>query len=187
MRDLAGTLNPTTKIITTSIAEFNTHRHFFAYGQDFVARVETGPVKQKFLFGGDQRHDTQHTVTKTFMSTKTAFNYLVPNYDIYPTSATTAAPVVTDITSRTSGAYAQDQISVLKDRLTFVAGMRYNEFAQKSRTKTTVTNPATFTDGQKTISRYGVIVQPFDQDVTVYYNRSESFLFNGGVDYLNDR
>jgi iron complex outermembrane recepter protein len=186
VRDLAGTLNPNTHIITTSSAEFDTSRHFVAFGQDFVARADLGPIRQKFLFGGDQRNEFQHNITKTFVSNKTGFNYLVPNYDIVPTAALTAAPVQTKIDSRYSGLYLQDQISVWRDRVIFTVGGRYNEFVQKSRASSAPNTPVTLTEGNKTIGRYGVIVQPFPQDITIYYNHSESFLFNGGVDYRNE-
>jgi outer membrane receptor for ferric coprogen and ferric-rhodotorulic acid len=94
--------------------------------------------------------------------------------------------VETKIRSRYSGLYLQDQIGLWQDRVILVAGGRYNEFVQKSRTVSAPNSPVTITEGDKVISRYGVIVQPFPQDITVYYNRSESFLFNGGVDYLNN-
>lgn len=185
VRDLAGVINPVTHVITTSTAQFTTSAHYIGFGQSFVGRLETGPLKHKIILGGDQQNNSISQLPQTFVATNSAFNYMNPNYDIFPTTVLATTPTQVSISSRQSGVFVQEQLGFWKDRVKLLAGMRYNEFLQKSGVLTSFSGPATVSQGSKTISRYGVILQPIEA-VTLYYNRSQSFLFNGGVDYLNN-
>ncbi|MEO6244797.1 MAG: TonB-dependent receptor [Opitutaceae bacterium] len=183
LRDLPSSINPTARTLAENASHFDTSRHFVSFGQDFVVRAKTGPLDHKVLFGGDQRNDTQHNLTESFALSKPTLNYLNPAFDSVVTTTRIGAINDNNISSRTSGAYFQEQLSFWNDRAKLLGGMRYNEFFQTSGQIAAFNGTATVSQGSKTIGRFGVILQGFPQDITIHYNRSQSFLYNGGVDY----
>ncbi|MEO7598119.1 MAG: TonB-dependent receptor [Opitutus sp.] len=186
LRDLIGALNQTAHTVAKTAGLFDTTWHQISFGQDFVVRGKTGPFEHKVLFGGDQRNDTRHNFTSSTTISTPNWDYLNPVYDALPTTTPIGSLSEVSISSRSSGAYMQEQLSTWEGRLILLGGFRYNEFFQKSGVLTNFSGTATVSQGSKTISRFGAILQPFKRDITIYFNRSQSFLFNGGVDYRNN-
>ena len=76
----------------------------------------------------------------------------------------------------------EDDLSAFNDRFIFVIGERYNEYY--TNTWNGITHVNTDLHAEKPIHRIGVIVKPIPS-VSLYYNYSESFIFNAGT-FSND-
>lgn len=74
--------------------------------------------------------------------------------------------------------YIQEQLSFLKGKAIVVGGYRYNRFHSTSLARTN--NVTTERNDQKGVKRYGAIFKPVNW-ASVYYNYSESFVFNTGL------
>ncbi len=108
---------------------------------------------------------------------------------------------------RVTGLYAQDAISFWDDKITLMYGGRWNDFfsttgpSYPQQTSTAATglqivtvngvptirnaDVQTVSSNSAPVYRYGALFAPTD-NYSLYYNHSESFQFNAGVDYLNN-
>ena len=77
--------------------------------------------------------------------------------------------------SLTGSLYMHEQASLLKGKLILVGGFRYNKFHSTSLSQVTATSSER--NDQAWVKRYGAIFKPIES-VSVYYNYSESFIFN---------
>lgn len=165
---------------TTGMLKRNFQEIFFddrAMNQltDFLKTFKTGSLDHKFSFGwaiagGQSGPNNVSTVRIADLNIfNPVYNTPKPNYNRTPGNIAR---------SLTSSVYLQEQVSFLKGRVIAVGGYRYNKFHSTSLSQ--VTNVSTERNDQKGIKRYGVIIKPTGW-ASLYYNYSESFVFNSGL------
>jgi iron complex outermembrane receptor protein len=118
-------------------------------------------------------------------------NTLNPVYGATPTPTTTTAAALlqTDSYDLQTAAYVQDQTAILNGRVLVVAGARTNVYDNNNLTLQSITASAVNTIvnfyDTANVGRVGLVVKP-TSELALYYNKSESFLFNTGTDYLGN-
>lgn len=151
---------------------------------DLAKKFTTGPIEHKITFGALLEGAKNQFQGHNFRLA--SINYQAPVH-------TTPAPVYTQgvVQADTIGTptnridrnreesfYIQEQASMFDGRLIAVAGWRYNQFSTNSTNL--VSNAVSSFNPNAPIVRYGVVIKPFEA-LSVYYNYSESFVFNRGV------
>ena len=170
-----GRPNATTGMLSRNFQELFFDERSVNQLTDFLKTFKTGSLDHKFSFGWaiTSGQSGPNNVTTVRIADLNVFNPVYntpkPNYNRRPGNIAR---------SLTSSAYLQEQVSFLKGRVIAVGGYRYNKFHSTSLSE--VTNVSTERNDQKAIKRYGVIVKPADW-ASLYYNYSESFVFNSGL------
>lgn len=150
---------------------------------DFVKSLTTGSIAHKVSFGGIS------TITHNF-GIVDSVNYTTINvnspvygspFPVYTRSVATPgnpAPSYDETLGNQNSLYLQDQLTAFNDRLIFVGGLRYNDF--HSAAKNMITKVDTTLDAKQMVKRWGIVYKP-TQAASIYYNYSESFIFNTGT------
>lgn len=150
---------------------------------DVVKSFSTGAVAHKISFGGivSTRHNFG-IVDSVFYS---PININSPVYGLpFPTFSRSirtppnpAPSNVKTVDDQHSG-YLQEQLSAFQDRLIVVGGLRYNNF--KSTATNRLNRVVSTLDAKQMVKRWGVVYKPI-RAASIYYNYSESFVFNTGT------
>lgn len=182
-RPVWATINPTTRTLTGVDEHPMLPQHFTFFQQDFLKFLKTGFVNHRIQAGFEQRNTNQALNRFNYVMPPLLDYRQVPNE--YPT-ATVASETHTVTRDRISGMYVQDVMSFFDDRLMLVGGARYNQFYQTTGAPVTPTGGTQTVQAQsKNIRRGAVLLKPI-KEVSLYYNYAEAFLFNSGVDVLNN-
>jgi iron complex outermembrane receptor protein len=150
---------------------------------DFVKTFSAGGFQHAFSFGGITTGSHGFgVVDAVFMP---PLNTAAPSYGAaFPTFSRSIAtpgqpaPSSTDTRARQDSGYVQHQVSAFDSRLIVVGGLRYNEFHNSTTNK--INRVISVLDDNKLVKRWGIVAKPIDP-ISVYYNYSESFIFNTGT------
>lgn len=151
---------------------------------DLFKKFTTGPIDHKVTFGalliGAQNQFQGHNFTLASINYKAPVHTTpAPVYTLGVKSADTIGTPTNRIDrNREDSFYIQEQASMFKGRLIAVAGWRYNQYLTDSTNL--VSKVVTSFNPSAPVKRYGVVFKPLDS-LSVYYNYSESFVFNNGV------
>ncbi len=142
---------------------------------DFLHSFNTGSFDHKFSYGwaiATSKSGPSPVTTLRISDLNVfnpAYNTPKPNFTRSPGSFGNAL---------IGSAYIQEQVSFLNGKAIVVGGARYNRFHSTSLSNTN--KLTTERNDQKTVLRYGAVFKPMDW-ASVYYNYSESFVFNTGL------
>ncbi len=183
LRDQMNSLDVVNQTGRKISQDFHVSNHTLTLVSDFVKEMKTGAVDHRLNFGFDIRNEVLASNQTNYLLTNT-YNYRNPTYTTEPTTGKPIFGARTNslVHGRFAGIYAMDQLSVLNERFSVVAGVRFNDQFSQSGDRLPSGSPSAVTNENYTAPRYGVIVRPFES-LTGYYNYSESFSFNTGVDY----
>ena len=182
-RPVWATIDPVTRTMTGVDEHPMLPQHFTFFQQDFLKFLKTGPLTHRIQAGFEQRN-TNQALNRLNYALPAMTDYLqIPNQ--FPTT-TVVSETHTVTRDRISGLYVQDIISLFDDRVNLVAGARYNQFFQTTGVPVTPTGGTQTVQAQsKDIRRGAVLLKP-TKEISLYYNYAEAFLFNSGVDVLNN-
>jgi len=150
---------------------------------DFVKTFSTAGLDHKVSFGGiavgNHGFGVVDSVLYSTLNTRTpVYGAAFPTFSRGVATPGQPNPSWTNTRSRQDSGYIQEQVSAFDNRLIVVGGLRYNEF---HTTTTNVLNRALTTlDDNQLVKRFGVVAKPV-RSVSLYYNYSESFIFNTGT------
>jgi iron complex outermembrane receptor protein len=170
-----GRPNPTTGMMQRNFQELFYDDRAVNQLTDFLHSFRTGSVEHKFSYGWaiSQGVSGPNNVTTVRIAdlnvNNPAYNTPKPGFNRTPGNMT--RPL-------NGSAYIQEQISLFNGKVIGVAGYRYNRFHSTSLSQ--ATNVTTERNDQKGIKRYGLIFKPASW-ASIYYNYSESFVFNNGL------
>ncbi len=150
---------------------------------DLVKSFSTGSVAHKVSFGGIVT--TQHNFQIADSVFYSPININNPVYDLpfpkfsrlVPIPGNPAPSGVETVADQHSG-YLQEQFSAFKDQLIVVGGLRYNNFHNTATNR--VSRVVSTLDAKQMVKRWGVVYKPI-RAASIYYNYSESFVFNTGT------
>lgn len=180
------------------VENYITDPRFVTAQADLIWQFDTGPMKHKFSTGSDYRRGYKEGyINESFALAP--LDIRNPVYGAVPsTTPGTAWPGTGSGytgyrrgSTKISSVYLQDQISLLREKLIFVIGTRFNYHENDSWDPKVVNpsgRPVSVTqrnDDQRT-DRYGVVYRPM-QNASIYFNHSENFLLNSGIDTLTQR
>jgi iron complex outermembrane receptor protein len=154
---------------------------------DILKTINYKGSESKVSFGVEARRGSQRA--RTFYMALASLNTLNPVYGATPTPTTAAIAnlSMTDSSDLQTAAYVQDQTSFLKGKILVMAGARANVFDNNNLTITSLTTNNTIVNfyDKANVGRFGLVAKPI-RELALYYNKSESFLFNTGIDYYGN-
>ncbi len=155
---------------------FNTATAMF----DAVGDVATGSVRHKILAGVDFVDDRIRMGGFLQQNIPGTINLFNPEYG---NAQLMALPMQWDnnasFTNRI-GAYVQDQVSMLRDKLQLLVGLRYNQYISGTRYDNAADKPADYEEvvERPLVPRVGIVYKP-DLNISIYGSYSESYEVNG--------
>lgn len=200
-RTQAQSIDATRNFLTrVTLYPFKSQEHNIFFTQNFNQRFRTGWVKHSVGLALDTRFQYVETGTLKLYNYKNRLDLNNPVFEekkITDAIDTNAVVNLTRVRNRVSGVGIYDLISFWNDRINAIYTFRYNNQFQVSgapfQTYQTIpgitdTSPnashiQTIASGGVNTKRYAITFEPI-KDVVAYYNVGESFIFNGGVDYL---
>lgn len=171
---------------------FKSQEHNTFASQSFNQRFQTWWVKHSLGLSMDMRSQYVESGTLKLYNYKDRLDLNHPVFSektVGDLVDTNLVPVLSRVRNRVSGISFYDLVSFWHDRINAIYTFRYNNQLQTSGppfdTYQTVVGDATQTiaSGDVNTKRYALTVEPV-KDIVAYYNVGESFIFNGGTDYL---
>ena len=170
-----GRPNPTTGLMARNFQELFFDDRSMNQLTDFLHTFKTGSVDHKFSYGWAISHGISgpNNVSTVRIADLNVNNpvYNTPKPSYTRTPGAKVRPL-------TGSVYIQEQLSFLNGKAILVGGYRYNRFHSTSLSD--ANGVTTERNDQKGVVRYGAIFKPVDW-ASIYYNYSESFVFNAGL------
>lgn len=147
---------------------------------DVIGEFQTGPVKHKFLIGADWVDDKIRMGGFLSEDIGGTINLYRPeigtaNLKALPEVWETSAGFTTRL-----GAYVQDQLSILNEKVSLLAGLRFNKYVSGTRYNNPADKPADYSELKESpiVPRIGLVYKPVKQ-VSIYGSYANSFEVNG--------
>lgn len=160
---------------------FHQERQSWSTALDLAGELFTGPVRHQLLLGADWMRHTSHTgrfVTGAIPGTLDLYDPRYGQAQLRPVPDEMEPEL---LLTRRAGLYAQDQLSVLGDRLHLLLGLRLNRFAEGWRDAESgepLPDGAEDTRERPLSPRFGVVVKPAAW-ASLYGSYSEAYEVNG--------
>jgi iron complex outermembrane recepter protein len=152
---------------------------------DLVGELNIGPVRNRFLIGGDYVQD--HIRMGGFLQEDIPGNINLFNPQLGANPLTYLPQVWDNSASFTNriGLYAQDQISLFDEKLQLLLGLRYNYYVSGTLYDKKADEPddATEVTERPVVPRFGLVYKP-QPWLSVYGSYAESYEVNG-FDWIN--
>lgn len=150
---------------------------------DLVKSFSTGSVAHKVSFGGIVTTQHNFAITDSVLYSPININNPIfgappPRFARLVATPGQPAPSGSDTVADQHSGYLQEQFSAFKDQLIVVGGLRYNNFHNTATNK--VSRVVSTLDAKQMVKRWGVVYKPI-RAASIYYNYSESFVFNTGT------
>lgn len=143
---------------------------------DFVSQFETGAVEHKILYGAQYSTESSKNAWTIAPGQVTKYtDPLAQRITPKPSADGLALFVNQKFNNDQFESYAQYQMNALNDRLIAVVGTRYHDF--HATTQNYLSGTTSPNGNDIWIKRYGLVAKPA-KDVSLYYNYSESWIFN---------
>lgn len=168
---LIGTIDPVRPVTTKQDGAQIIHSKFLLLQGDIVGRVQTGPVNHRLLAGYELSRDrVRNDVYNTPIPG--GFNVYRPVYNS-PRGATAYTSGIRNEPSAVAF-YLNDHVSLLKDRLQFIAGARLDQIKGESDNLVTRVSADVSVPGHWT-PRFGVVARPMEA-LTFYAVHAGGFI-----------
>lgn len=148
---------------------------------DLALDFETGPIAHALVVGGDYTWFNRYNLSEVGLAA--SLDVYDPVYDLTARPATFPLPSFgseTDESTRTSGLFAQDRIT-LTEQIKFVAGVRWSHYRQRTES---IQGTGSLNINRQTqtawTSQFGLLYTPVE-NVALFANRTTSFLPVQGV------
>ena len=163
--------------VTTRLQARRINRQYITTGTqvgqgDVFGRYTTGPISHRTLIGFDLRKQQNDLATYFRNITPANVNVDRPTYT-YAYNGGVTTNIHNIAFSNSYGAYAQNQASVLQEKLQVVVGWRLDGLTQDTYTLT-LPNRSSYTPPRVVTPRYAVLVHP-TPETTLYATYGESF------------
>jgi len=140
----------------------STDARAYRYQGDFLAKYEGIGGKHQTLVGAEY----EHALNQSFLmqGALTPINYTNPVYGAFPTNLAVVANSTTDNTADSIGLIAQHQSSFFANRLSLIAGLRWDDRKSVTDYMADTRADAVGKFGNPTISpRYGITITPIPE------------------------
>ncbi|MBI4624096.1 MAG: TonB-dependent siderophore receptor [Verrucomicrobia bacterium] len=150
---------------------------------DVVKSFSKGRLSHKLSFGGiihgNRRNAYVDWVNIAPLNIyNPVYNTPLPQYTRSVPTPGSPGPNANSIDTRQESGYIQEQVSFLEGKAIIVGGLRFNQYQTTNRNR--LVNTVSQLRDQTVVKRVGAIYKPAGA-LSLYYNYSESFIFNSGL------
>ena len=145
---------------------------------NLVGKFAIGSVNNTLLFSVNLNRNEQEIISIGDFNTPIPLNIFAPNYKLFPKPNRDTLPVFDDFNQDGNrlSIYLQDQISLFKDTLILLAGLRYDTVKQTLTNVQTASTPASDRSRQDdaVTPRLGIVYHPISE-LSLYASYARSF------------